>query len=438
MKNKIYLSVVLLTLLLLLCSCECKHKEVSQASCTNPSVCLDCQAIMADAVGHTWTEEVVTVASCDQEGLKLYNCATCKYSYSEKYSRPTYSADEVFELTKNCVGEITTYDKSGKDLALGTGFLISKDGELVTNYHVIEDSYSANIKINGTVYSIEYVLAYDKVLDLAILKIKANDFAPLSICKKEHHVGKSVYAFGSSQGLTSTFSQGIITSNREIDDVSYVQHDAAISSGNSGGPLIDQYGDVIGINTWTVKDSQNLNFAICASELSKLVYNTPLTFSDFYEKECDAFKKMKNYIMQEGSYNSSDDEYEIFLDYYSSDGYLATRKAYYDVDQDTITLYFLVDSNYLTALTINNEINGIYSWMYLDDNSYYMTGILIAGTYTDSTLLEYIDHNIYSSSLRSTVQGLASSMMSLLCTYFNEDFEDINVCLKDLGFSKYK
>ena len=85
--------------------------------------------------------------------------------------------------------------------------------------------------------------------------------------------------------MTATFSQGIITAvNRKIEGVTYIQHDAAISPGNSGGPLLNKYGEVIGINTWTLEDSQNLNFAVSSSVLLEMKYSTPLTMEQFYDK----------------------------------------------------------------------------------------------------------------------------------------------------------
>ena len=93
------------------------------------------------------------------------------------------TANEVFELAKNSVGEITTYDKSGAELALGTGFVYSSDGKIVTNYHVIEDAYSAKIAIGGSTYTVQHVLAYDKNIDLAVLKISATGLTTLNVCK---------------------------------------------------------------------------------------------------------------------------------------------------------------------------------------------------------------------------------------------------------------
>ena len=113
---------------------------------------------------------------------------------------------------------------------------------------------------------------------MAILKINATDLDYANVCKKTVQTGEAVYAIGSSRGLTNTYSQGIITqANRVVDGVVHIQHDASITNGNSGGPLLNVYGEVIGINTWGITDSQNLNFAVFTSELDNLVYGNEMT-----------------------------------------------------------------------------------------------------------------------------------------------------------------
>ncbi len=394
---------------------------------------------IAKLTTHTYTSVITKEATCNETGIKTYTCGVCGHNYTTSYSMPELTASEVFENSKNSVGEIITYDKNGSEYALGTGFSYSSNGKIITNYHVIEGAYSAKITINGINYTIKSVLAYDKNIDLAVLKIDATNLKVLDICKSNHSVGKAVYAFGSSKGLTATFSQGIITcADRELDGVHYVQHDAATSSGNSGGPLINQYGEIIGVHTMTIKDSQNLNFAISVKELDNLTYGNPLTLAQFYEKECDVFTKVKNYVMAKGSYDSSDKEYTITLGYtYSSDySTMYTRKVSYNVVDDEICLMFFIDADNLVSIYID-EVDGVYNWTYVDIYEYYMIGVLYASTYTPNHLLGYSSNNISSSSLRSAIRELASSMASLLITYTNIDFAEIGVTAADLGFINY-
>lgn len=388
---------------------------------------------------HVYTSEIITEATCTKDGLKTFTCSKCNKTYTEKFAMPELTASEVFENSKNSVGEIITYNKSGSEIALGTGFTYSADGKIITNYHVIEDAYSAKITINGTNYTIQSVLAYSKDIDLAVLKINATGLTVSTICKEHHPVGKNVYAFGSSKGLTATFSQGIITyADREIDGVHYIQHDAAISSGNSGGPLINQYGEIIGINTMTIRDSQNLNFAISVNELDNLTYGTPLTVAQFYKKECDVFTKVKNYVIQKGSYDSSDNNYSLTLGYaYPSDYSVKyTRIISYDVAGNELRLILFVDMDYVVSITID-EVDGVYDWGFIDKNDNCMLGTIHATTYTPNSLLGYSYNNISSSSLRAAARKLASSMVSFLITYINTDFAKIGVTAVDFGFINF-
>ena len=412
------------------------------ATCTTPKTCSSCQATSGTALEHDYTETVTVAATCQGSGTKKFSCSNCTSSYTEAYELEKYDATSIHDMCAKSICEITTYDKSGSALALGSGFVYSDDGKIVTNFHVIDGAYSIKINLNGTTYTVQYVLTYDKDIDAAILKIDAKNLESVKICDKTHKVGEEVYAFGSSKGLTATFSRGIITySNREMDGVVYTQHDAAISSGNSGGPLINQFGEVIGINTLTIKDSQNLNFAINISELSNLSKETKLTVSEFYEKECDVFSKLKNHIVEKGTYKTSSSAGAYYVlnlgSFYSSDySYKYTRYAYYYVAKDYITLDFASSSGSYVYFKIT-EPDGVYDWNYFDDSNYVMSGILYANTYTTDTLLGYNYNNISYSSLRATIRELASTYMSALLSYIDKDFKTIGVTAEDLGFYYY-
>lgn len=394
--------------------------------------------------GHKYNNgKITTQATCNKNGIKTFTCTVnnCGHSYTKDYSLPTYTATELYDLSVKFVGEIVTYDKSGAELALGTGFVISSDGKIVTNYHVIDGAYSANITINNRKYTIASVLAYDENIDLAVLKVNATGLTAATICKKPVSVGTTVYAIGSSRGMTNTYSQGIITyANRVVDGVSHIQHDASITHGNSGGPLINVYGEVIGINTWGISDSQNLNFAVFTSELDNLTYGSPLTLAEFYLKECDVFEKLKNHIVDNGMYDASENCYSLTLGTSYPSDYSAkyTRKAYYYVNSNEITLDFLIDDgDCWVYFVIDENVDGSYYWSYFDHNGYKMSGTLYSATYDNNTLLGYSSNNISSSTLRNTVRELASTMISTLCSWIDADFKDINVSAEDLGFYYY-
>lgn len=396
------------------------------------------------ATGHVYDSgEIITEATCNQDGEKKYTCTAqgCDHSYTEAYALPTYTATELYELSVKYVGEIITYDKQGAELALGTGFVISSDGKIVTNYHVIEGACSAEITIDGKTYAIASVLAYDATIDLAVLKVNARGMTAATVCKEPVNVGETVYAIGSSRGMTNTYSQGIITyADRVVDGVSHVQHDASITNGNSGGPLINAYGEVVGINSWLISNSQNLNFAVFAGELDNLVYGTPMTLEELYAKEYNTFERLKAYIIANGTYLSSDDCYCLTLGtaYPSDRESTYTRLAFYYVEEDKVTMDLVVDDGVFWAyFIIDEEVDGVYLWEFFAEGGYEMSGTFRAATFNSDTLLSYSDNNISSSSLRSSARELASALINLLCVYMDNDLAPANVTAEDLGFNHY-
>lgn len=412
------------------------------ATCTAPATCVNCQQTQGDVLEHSYLSQTVQEPSCDGDGLRKHTCQTCGHSYEEVLPAMVYTPTEIYDLYAPSLGEIITYDAAGNELALGTCFVYTADGQLVTNFHVIKDAVSAKVTINGATYNVDYVLAYDRVIDLAILKIEATGLKPAVLCHKSHATGGVIFAFGSSRGLTYTLSQGIIThSERDIDGVLYIQHDAAISGGNSGGPLINQYGEVIGINTMTIRDSQNLNFAISVKEIENLAFGESLTMEQFYQKECNPFLTLKNYIIQNGEYFSeSGGGYRVLLGVdTNNDGTTKfTRYAYYYQQDDAITLDILVnDGQYWLYVTIFEDLDGVYAWDYFDENNYEMGGTVVAGTFDADTLLRYDYNNIDYTELRVEVRQLASNMLTLLLVYMEFDLGGFGITPSTFGFTSF-
>lgn len=206
-------------------------------------------------------------------------------TYVARWSLVAMSSEEIYELIGPAVVEIKVYDINGYQFALGSGFFIDNAGTLVTNYHVIESAYSAKAMLyDGSTVDIKFVKAYDEGLDLAILQADISDNRYLELAKEPVKTGETVYALGSSQGLTGSFSEGIVsTASRDIEGVTFIQTTAPISQGNSGGPLVNSYGEVVGVNSLTMTSGQNLNFAIVIGELEKLDASLSLSMSEFYD-----------------------------------------------------------------------------------------------------------------------------------------------------------
>lgn len=184
------------------------------------------------------------------------------------------TATSVAEKCLPSVVQITT------DKALGTGFFTEK-GVIVTNYHVIEGASQIKVKLNnGEEYSVQNILGYDKDYDIALLSLPGKG-TPLTISRFAPKTGDTAYAIGNPLGLDNTFSNGTISNaSRVYDNVEYIQTTAAISSGNSGGPLLNAYGEVIGINTMQYVDGQNLNFALNITQVYDIDRSNPTAVSN--------------------------------------------------------------------------------------------------------------------------------------------------------------
>lgn len=169
---------------------------------------------------------------------------------------------------------------SRKSTSLGSGFLISPDGYIVTNNHVIEGADVVRVNISGAnkkddSYTAE-IIGADQETDLALLKIQAENLPFLKFGDSDVlEVGEWVLAIGSPLGLDHTVTAGIVSAKgRNIQSGSYddfLQTDASINRGNSGGPLLNMAGEVIGINTAIAQRAQGIGFAIPSSMAQRII-----------------------------------------------------------------------------------------------------------------------------------------------------------------------
>lgn len=192
------------------------------------------------------------------------------------------TGQEIYEMLSPSTVEV--YAESDYVSSLGTGFYIDNSGTVITNYHVISDCSSAYVTTNdGGTYAVTSVVGYSEELDLAILSTSKVDSQAVTTCA-DVATGEAVYVLGSSVGLTGTFSEGLVsTAERQLNDATYIQISAPISHGNSGGPVVNSKGQVIGIACAGLEDGQNLNFAIPISELDKISRTNPVTMEELYQ-----------------------------------------------------------------------------------------------------------------------------------------------------------
>ncbi|MDP3297103.1 MAG: S1C family serine protease [Thermodesulfovibrionia bacterium] len=185
------------------------------------------------------------------------------------------TAREIAQNSFPSVVMLLMEDSNGQPLSLGSGFFV-REGIVATNLHVIEGAAKGYVKIvaQKLKYDIAGILGIDKEHDLVLLSIKGAKAPSLSLGDGQQvAVGDEVYAVGNPQGLEGTFSQGIISSIRQVASETILQITTPISPGSSGGPVLNVQGTVIGVAVATFKGGQNLNFAIPISYLSSLLQN---------------------------------------------------------------------------------------------------------------------------------------------------------------------
>lgn len=177
----------------------------------------------------------------------------------------------IYQSSIKSIVLIVGLDKNGTPLALGTGFYF-RDNLVATNEHVVSGASSIVIKNLGTGanFNATRVRSYSKKLDVALIEVPTKA-QPLPVGSKGSvSIGDKVIAIGNPRGLQGSLSTGIVSGVRKDGSQTVLQITAPISPGSSGGPVFDLSGKVIGLATFTLQESQNLNFAMPSSLLTIL------------------------------------------------------------------------------------------------------------------------------------------------------------------------
>ena len=183
------------------------------------------------------------------------------------------NSEQIAEEALAATVSLEMKDIKGRILGFGSGFFVQED-LIATNFHVIEGAAKGTAKLVNklTHYNIDGVLAIDKDNDLALLKVSGYRTKPLPLGDSDNiKIGATVYVAGNPKGLEGTFSIGIISSRRDRNTKERLQMTAPISPGSSGGPVLNQKGEVVGVSYMTIKGGQNLNFAVPSNYLKKLL-----------------------------------------------------------------------------------------------------------------------------------------------------------------------
>lgn len=211
-----------------------------------------------------------------------------------------FSVDDIY----NSVFVIST------DRAIGSGFAVSEN-EVVTNAHVISDARKISILTYNGEEIPAVVEAYDEQLDLAVLSIERGTLLPLPFASLEEvQAGDDVYAVGAPKSMAYTLTKGIISSkSRMIQGQEYIQVDAAVNEGNSGGPLLDAEGHVLGVITLKMLDAEGIGMAIPITVVSRWLENpapvaTQAPTTPIQTSQPEAYPS-ENEVANQPSYNRS-------------------------------------------------------------------------------------------------------------------------------------
>jgi len=181
---------------------------------------------------------------------------------------------DLVAQTAPAVVLIKSIGPDGRVFGLGSGFRIF-DGRIVTNAHVVEGA--SKVQVFGAdgafVGSASYATALSTISDLAILPIMGSASDVLVTARSLPRVGQRVFVIGAPEGFANTVSDGIVSAFRSIKGQTLIQITAPISPGSSGGPVINDAGEVIGVSVATLEGGQNLNFAVSVTALFDLIWS---------------------------------------------------------------------------------------------------------------------------------------------------------------------
>ena len=189
----------------------------------------------------------------------------------ENRSRGTSGVDTTAEDIVNTYGKSIVLVKVGD--GFGSGFVVSSDGYIITNAHVVGGQKQVTVKFieDNKVFTSVEVVKKNSIRDLALLKVGGGDsFSPVVLGDSDGvQVGERVIVLGNPQGLENTVTDGLISSVREVNGTTMLQTSVPISPGSSGGAMFNLYGEVVGVPTSSLDEGQNLNFAVAINHVKE-------------------------------------------------------------------------------------------------------------------------------------------------------------------------
>ena len=183
--------------------------------------------------------------------------------------------EQIYQHLLPSVVTLQVEDQAGARY-VGTGFLVLTNTVAVTAWHVVADARKVTARFADNEFGeVLGVVDKDKKHDLALLRLAPSDRPQVTLNTSNAPVGSRAYVIGAPKGYEFSIADGLISQIRKVDGINQYQVSCPISGGNSGGPLVNGCGEVIGVTSWSKTDAQNVNFAIPSSCLASLDPSLP-------------------------------------------------------------------------------------------------------------------------------------------------------------------
>ena len=187
------------------------------------------------------------------------------------------SPEEIYQAVLPGVMTLEVETRGGEK-TVGTAFLAMHEGVAVTAWHLVQDARKVVARFaNREVSEVIGVLDWDEARDVALVQVGTTGRPLTRLCPTDPPVGARACAIGAPKGYQFSISDGLVSQIQMIDGFSQCQISCPISPGNSGGPVLNACGEVLGVVTWSKKDAQNLNFATPSACLRALDFQSPVT-----------------------------------------------------------------------------------------------------------------------------------------------------------------
>ena len=344
------------------------------------------EEIAINVDNHSFKVETVPPTG-SEEGYVLYTCKSCGFEKKSIYET-NYLPSQIYEMIASATVRIEAYGKDGKLNNVGSGFFISENGEILTNFHVIAGATQLKVKLfGGDEYAVIGIKGYDISKDLAVLKIEHTGTSYLKIATTDVKTGDSVYTLGSPLGIDNVFTSGIVSNpEKNINGVNCIVFTAPISQGSSGGPLVNARGEVIGINKSTADNAQNLNFAATIKLLDSVNTETEKAVEDVYAETLsqNALSILKRYLAN--NYDRRDELGRYIVERVvreeSEDGSVGgwIYNLVYDEDAGKVVLSFIWVQNGVNLYRADITVDGIKDKYVIEFYDYLWSQYTMIGT----------------------------------------------------------